>query len=70
MNIQNKINRIKEVRKDAVEEREIAKANWHVEYNWWDGYINGLDYAIFILEEIATTRKIKKETKKEKRKKK
>lgn len=70
MNIQNKINKIKEAKKDAVEERRYSEADGNSEYAFWDGYVNGIDYAIFILEESVAKKKAKKQIKKEKKKKK
>lgn len=75
MNIQNKISfyfivKIKEARKDAASARKYAEADGNSDYAFWDGYVNGMDYAIFILEEAVAKEKIKKKVKKEKKKKK
>jgi len=70
MNIQNKISKIKEARKDAMSARKYAEADGNSDYAFWDGYVNGMDYAIFILEEAVAKKKAKKKVKKENKKKK
>jgi|GEM_PF-6145127 len=67
MNIQNKISKIKEARKDAMTAREYSEADGDLDCAFWDGYVNGMDYAIFILEEAVAKKKAKKKVKKEKK---
>lgn len=67
MNINNTISKIKEARKDALKERRYAEADGNSDYAFWDGYVSGMDQAIFLLEQKLEKKKIKKEKKKEKK---
>ena len=64
--------RIAEVRKDAVNAKKFAEASGdRSDYHFWDGYLEGVDYLIFLLEDIKFQKnkpKPKKTTKKAKRK--
>lgn len=44
--------RIAEVRKDAVKAKKWAETDGGSEYHFWDGYLEGVDYLIFLLEDI------------------
>lgn len=67
MNINNTISKIKEARKDALKERRYAEADGNSDYAFWDGYISGMDQAIFLLEQKVEKKKAKKASKKEKK---
>jgi len=61
--------RIAEVRKDAVNAKKFAEKDGGSEYHFWDGYLEGVDYLIFLLEDIKFQKnkpKPKKTTKKAK----
>lgn len=61
MNIQNRINRVIEARKDADKEHRVALRNGKAtEQYFWEGYMAGMDYALFILNEIKDKQKAKK----------
>lgn len=62
--------KIAEVRKDAISAKKFAETNGGVgDYNFWEGYLEGVDYVIFLLQELKfqknqpkpkkTTRKVK-----------
>lgn len=58
MNIQNKINKVIEARKDAEKEYKYAKASGKAsEEYYWEGYLGGIDYALFILNELRNKQK-------------
>ena len=58
MNIQNKINKVIEARKDAEKEHKYAKAGGKAsEEYYWEGYLEGIDYALFILNELRNKQK-------------
>lgn len=67
MNINNTISKIKEARKDALKERRYAEADGNSDYAFWDGYVSGMDQAIFLLEQKVEKKKAKKASKKEKK---
>lgn len=67
MNINNTISKIKEARKDALKERRYAEADGNSDYAFWDGYISGMDQAIFLLEQKVEKKRAKKASKKEKK---
>lgn len=67
MNINNTISKIKEARKDAMKERRYAEADGNSDYAFWDGYISGMDQAIFLLEQKVEKKRAKKASKKEKK---
>lgn len=58
MNIQNKINKVIEARKDAEKELKHCKSR---DQSFWEGYINGIDYALSALNELRDKQKRKKE---------
>lgn len=67
MNINNTISKIKEARKDALKERRYAEADGNSDYAFWDGYVSGMDQAIFLLEQKVEKKRAKKASKKEKK---
>lgn len=67
MNINNTISKIKEARKDALKERRYAEADGNSDYAFWDGYISGMDQAIFLLQQKVEKKKAKKASKEEKK---
>ena len=67
MNINNTISKIKEARKDALKERRYAEADCNSDYAFWDGYVSGMDQAIFLLEQKVEKKRAKKASKKEKK---
>lgn len=67
MNINNTISKIKEARKDAMKERRYAEADGNSDYAFWDGYVSGMDQAIFLLEQKVEKKRAKKASKKEKK---
>jgi len=44
--------RIAEVRKDAVNAKKFAEKDGGSEYHFWDGYLEAVDYLIFVLQDI------------------
>lgn len=66
MNFKNTIDKIKEARKDALKEKKYAEADGNSDYAFWDGYVSGMDQAIFLLEQKLNEKKTKKENKKKK----
>lgn len=60
MNIQNKIDRVIEARKDAEKEYRYADASGKASaVFYWQGYLEGIDYALFILNELREKQKAK-----------
>lgn len=58
MNIQNKIDKVIGARKDAEKEYKYAKAGGKAsEEYYWEGYLEGIDYALFILNELREKQK-------------
>ena len=61
--------KIKQVRDDAVKAKKWAENDGTSEYHFWDGYLEGVDYIMFLLEDIKFQKnkpKPKKTTKKAK----
>ncbi len=44
--------KIKRVREDALEAKNWAEKEGGKDYYFWDGYLEGVDYIMFILEDI------------------
>lgn len=42
--------RIKEVRNDAFKQKQYAEQTGDKEFSFWDGYLEGVDYIIYLLE--------------------
>jgi len=44
--------KIADIRKDAVNAKKFAESQGNSDYNFWDGYLEAVDYLIFILQDI------------------
>jgi len=61
--------KIKQVRDDAVKAKKWAEIDGTSEYHFWDGYLEGVDYITFLLQDLKSPKnkpKAKKTTKKAK----
>lgn len=61
--------KIKQVRDDAVKAKKWAEIDGTSEYHFWDGYLEGVDYITFLLQDLKSPKnkpKAKKATKKAK----
>lgn len=59
--------RIKQVRDDAVKAKKWAETDGTSEYHFWDGYLEGVDYVMFLLEDIKFQKNKPKPKKKPKK---
>ena len=57
MNIQNKIDKVIQARKDAEKEYKHCFNTGDKEEKFWEGYLEGIDYALFIMNELREKQK-------------
>lgn len=44
--------KIAEIRKDAANAKKFAEIDGNSEYAFWDGYLEGVDYVMFVLQDL------------------
>jgi hypothetical protein len=61
--------RIKEVRNDAFKQKQYAEQTGDREFSFWDGYLEGVDYIIYLLQDMKSPKHKTKKSKTSKAKK-